>query len=60
MRALAGALSATICMSIVLIKQHSILDGIAGILLAVLLYVVTYRLLYRRRPNAPLPGPGAA
>jgi membrane-associated phospholipid phosphatase len=40
-------LSLLICMSIVLIKQHSILDGIAGIALVVPLYFAVYHWLYR-------------
>ncbi|PKM62194.1 MAG: hypothetical protein CVU97_06300 [Firmicutes bacterium HGW-Firmicutes-21] len=40
-------LSFSICLSIVLIKQHSYLDGIAGVALAILLYFIVYKIIFR-------------
>lgn len=40
-------LSLLICLSIVFIKQHSILDGIAGIVLVVPIYFAVYHWIYK-------------
>lgn len=45
----ASILSLLVCFSIVMIKQHSILDGFAGIALAAVLYVITYQVIFRKK-----------
>jgi len=42
-------LSLLICMSIVFIKQHSILDGIAGIALVIPIYFAVYHWIYKNK-----------
>lgn len=42
-------LSLLICLSIVLIKQHSVLDGIAGITLTAIMYFITYHWVFKEK-----------
>lgn len=42
-------LSFLICLSIVFIKQHSILDGIAGILITIPIYFAIYHWIYKEK-----------
>lgn len=51
-KVLASILSLLICMSIVMIKQHSVLDGFAGLALALLLYFITYHWIFRKKPSS--------
>ena len=44
-------LSFLICLSIVFIKQHSILDGIVGIVLVVPIYFAVYHWIYKDKPT---------
>lgn len=43
-----GILSISICLSTVFLKQHSVVDGICGIFLAVVMYVLVYKVDYRK------------
>lgn len=47
-RPISGILAVLICMSTVLLKQHSIIDSICGILLAVILYFVVFKWWFRK------------
>ncbi|MDE7424805.1 MAG: phosphatase PAP2 family protein [Lachnospiraceae bacterium] len=43
-----GVLALSICLSTVFLKQHSVVDGICGILLAIVMYIVVYKLDYKK------------
>lgn len=42
-------LSSLICLSIVFIKQHSVLDGFAGLAMVTTMYFVTYHWIFRKK-----------
>lgn len=47
-----GILVFFICLSTVFLKQHSVLDGFAAIALAVVMYLITYKLLEKTISNS--------
>ena len=51
---ISGCLAVLICMSTVFLKQHSIIDVIGGILLAIILYFVVFYLWFQ---NVDFPAP---
>lgn len=48
LRFCSGVLAFSICLSTVFLKQHSVVDGICGILLAMFMYVLVYKIDYKR------------
>ncbi|MCI8410087.1 MAG: phosphatase PAP2 family protein [Lachnospiraceae bacterium] len=43
-----GLLAFSICLSTVFLKQHSIVDGVCAILLAIVMYVLVYKMDYKK------------
>lgn len=43
-----GVLAFSICLSTVFLKQHSVVDGICGILLSIVMYVFVYKVDYKK------------
>ena len=52
-----SVLSVLICLSTVLIKQHSVLDLFAGVLLAAILYFITYHLVKAKKKTVDVTQP---